>query len=419
MTGTSSPKLCFVIMPFSKERKEVYKFGIAPACQQAGYEAKRVDELVGHFNINRKIIEYLFRCDAVVAEITDKNPNVFYEMGVAHAIANKTIMIAQDADKLPFDIRNYRCIIYEQSVEGLQRLQEEIVRSLQEIGDWSRHPSNPVQDFKPYDAFVLQSDFSKLQKTLRQKEELLAAAQMEAASVQKQLREKDANLEQASKGTTAELQDRFLRLAADFANYKRRSENELAQKQAEMAALQKEMQLLRQLSAPPSLKKMLRSQPLDEFFGEQVKKMFKEKNFFDSNYNKNGRGLRHQYEKIVHADGTLVMDQATGLMWQQSGSSNEMNYADAEKYVRDLNAKEFGGYNDWRLPTLEEAMSLMEPEKKNGNLYIEPVFDETQRNIWTADKSGGGSVAWVVGFYHGYCHSHRVDNYVSYVRVVH
>jgi hypothetical protein len=430
MTGTPAPKLCFVIMPFSKERKEVYKFGIAPACRQAGYEAKRVDELPGPFNINRKIIEYLFHCDAVVAEITDKNPNVFYEMGVAHTLGNKTIMIAQDAEKLPFDIRNYRCIIYEQSVEGLQRLQEEIVRSLREIGDWSRHPSNPVQDFKPHDAFVRQGDFDKLQKTLRQKEELLAAAQQqlrekeeqlkqaapkselvalqkeaagrqaEIAVAQKQLREKDANLEQAAKRAAA-------------------LQNELAQTQAEVLALQKEMQLLRQppppKAAPP--KKLFRAQPLDGLSVDAVKKMLQEKKFFDSHYNKQGKGFSHQYEKVEHEGQPLVIDHAAGLTWQQSGSPDTMTYVDAEKYMRDLNAKKFAGYNDWRLPTLEEAMSLIEPTKKNGDLYIDPVFDRTQRWIWTADKADSAGVAWVASFYHGYCGHLRVTR-VYFVRVV-
>ncbi len=404
MTGTTSPKLCFVIMPFSKERKEVYKFGIAPACQQAGYETKRVDELVGQFNISRKIIEYIFRSDAIVAEITDKNANVFYEMGVAHAIGNKTIMIAQDADKLPFDIRNYRCIIYEQSVEGLQRLQGEIVRSLQEIGDWSRHPSNPVQDFKPRDAFVLQSDFDKLQKTLRQKEELLRAAKTETAALQKQLREKDDRLKQAAP-------------AADLLKL----QNELKQERAEKAALVNEIQRLRQpaapKSAPPPPKKLLRAQPLAELAVDAVEKMLNEKGVFDSRYNEQGKGLQHQYEKSEREGQALVIDHATGLTWQQSGSPDSMNYADTEKYVRELNAKRFAGFNDWRLPTLEEAMSLMEPAKKHGDLYIDPVFDGTQRYIWTADKADSAGVAWVVVFDYGLCYRSHVTGYSS-VRVV-
>jgi len=91
MTGTTSPKLCFVIMPFKEERWEVFEYGIAPACAQAGFQAVRVDQLQGVFNITREIIEHIFRCEVIIAEVTDQNPNVFYEMGVAHTVDNKTV----------------------------------------------------------------------------------------------------------------------------------------------------------------------------------------------------------------------------------------------------------------------------------------------------------------------------------------
>ncbi|MDZ7363377.1 MAG: DUF1566 domain-containing protein [candidate division KSB1 bacterium] len=139
----------------------------------------------------------------------------------------------------------------------------------------------------------------------------------------------------------------------------------------------------------------------------EVKRMLKEIGFFAADWNKDGHGLFHFYEVREIGEAKVVVDHATGLMWQQSGSSNRMKYADAEKYIRNLNAERFAGYNGWRLPTLEEAMSLMEP-KKHGNLYIEPSFDQTQTWIWTADKESAG-VAWVVSFYYGTCRRHRVD----------
>ncbi len=79
-----------------------------------------------------------------------------------------------------------------------------------------------------------------------------------------------------------------------------------------------------------------------------------------------------------------------------------MPFDDAEAYIQQLNAKKFGGYNDWRLPTLEEAMSLMEP-KKHRELHIDRVFDRTQQWIWTADKESAGR-AWCVFFNGGSCH---------------
>ena len=105
----------------------------------------------------------------------------------------------------------------------------------------------------------------------------------------------------------------------------------------------------------------------------------------------------HRYGKKV------VFDHTTKLMWQQSGSSGSTTiYENAKKYIDQLNRERFAGFNDWRLPTLEEAMSLMEPEKSSNGLYIEPVFDETQRFIWTSDQYSA-SRAWSVGFTYGGC----------------
>jgi len=145
----------------------------------------------------------------------------------------------------------------------------------------------------------------------------------------------------------------------------------------------------------------LRSKPIENLSADDVNEMLKERNFFSTGEygrpeNKQGKGLNHQYEVIEREGEKLVIDHTTGLTLQQSGSPNSMVYADALKWIDDLKKKKFAGYNDWRLPTLEEAMSLMEPEKKNGGLYISEVFDRTQSWIWTADKSG--SVAWVVAF---------------------
>lgn len=101
--------------------------------------------------------------------------------------------------------------------------------------------------------------------------------------------------------------------------------------------------------------------------------------------NPRGKGIQHQFE--TGKGGQVVVDKTTGLMWQQSGSPKSMVYDDAKKYIAQLNREKFAGYSDWRLPTLEEAMSLMEPQKKNADLYIDPVFDNTQRWIWTAGLS--------------------------------
>lgn len=132
---------------------------------------------------------------------------------------------------------------------------------------------------------------------------------------------------------------------------------------------------------------------------EDVEKMIRQKNFYDIHKNKTARENAHYY---VRYKQNIVTDYVTGLTWQQSGASQRLMYADAEKYVSDLNDQKFAGFSDWRLPTLEEAMSLMEPQKKCANLFIDPVFEPAQNRIWTADASSSRA-AWGVAFDDGYC----------------
>ena len=121
--------------------------------------------------------------------------------------------------------------------------------------------------------------------------------------------------------------------------------------------------------------------------------------------------------------GEVVVDHATGLMWQKAGSENWLTYHKAQDYIVQLNQKHFAGYEDWRLPTIPELMSLLEPEEKNGDLYIDPVFDKTQRWCWSADVrqtkgEGSSGSAWLVGFYGGgvYWRSFSDADYVRAVR---
>ena len=167
------------------------------------------------------------------------------------------------------------------------------------------------------------------------------------------------------------------------------------------------------LDFKPLVKLRAQSKKLE---ASEVQKMLNELHFFDSRKNNEGRGIIHLYQQQELKGEKVIVDLITGLMWQQSGFSNRMTYAEAEKYIRDLNQQRFAGYSDWRLPTLEEAMSLMEPKKKNGDLYIESVFDQQQTWIWTADRPAEGR-AWVVTFYYGLCTGDPVDN-IIFVRAV-
>lgn len=99
-------------------------------------------------------------------------------------------------------------------------------------------------------------------------------------------------------------------------------------------------------------------------------------------------------------DGT-VTDMATSLMWQKSGSPEPVTWANAGAYLENANQKAFGGYSDWRLPTLEELASLMESSWKNSDLFIAPPFDKAQRACWTADTRNTNRI-WKADFHMGF-----------------
>ncbi len=101
--------------------------------------------------------------------------------------------------------------------------------------------------------------------------------------------------------------------------------------------------------------------------------------------------------KVINGD-KVVIDHATGLMWHQNGSDNLKGNV-AKQWVRDLNSRGHAGYSDWRLPTVEEAASLLESGKSNG-LYIDPGFSNKQEWIWTGDEYGSEG-AWGVYFGNG------------------
>lgn len=117
--------------------------------------------------------------------------------------------------------------------------------------------------------------------------------------------------------------------------------------------------------------------------------------------NPSGQGIKHRY--IKQNNDPVIFDASTGLYWQQSGSSS-LQYEQAVVYISKLNRNKFAGYDDWSLPTLEEAMSLMESAKKQES-YIDTLFDNDQFQIWTDDDIYIYSeyTNWVVNFNEGYC----------------
>ena len=115
--------------------------------------------------------------------------------------------------------------------------------------------------------------------------------------------------------------------------------------------------------------------------------------------------INNSYEEKSIGEDSVIIDHATGLIWHQSGSDKEMDWPEAKQWVKDLNEKGYAGYSDWRLPAVEEAISLMEPDINTSSLYIDSVFDAIQTGIWTGDENDSAGYldgVWSVRFNGGY-----------------
>ena len=172
-------------MPLSDKLIEVYVKAIEPACREAGWDAMRIDELSGPFTINRKIIEYIFTSNAIIADLTSYNPYVLYQMGVAHAISNKTIMISQDTERLPFDSSAYRVIVY----KHMDELKKQLSDQLKQIDEGSAFPDNPVQDFKPFDLIKpnITTELQKKEKAIVKDQEQIRELKEKLAEINKEI----------------------------------------------------------------------------------------------------------------------------------------------------------------------------------------------------------------------------------------
>lgn len=116
-------------------------------------------------------------------------------------------------------------------------------------------------------------------------------------------------------------------------------------------------------------------------------------------------GLTNERRPLEYIDndfedrGEIVFDYSTGFMWQKAGSDRYMAYQNAAAYVKDLNQQKFAGFDDWRLPTLPELLSLMEEKEQANGLYIDPIFHKEQNWCWSCDiVKGSSGLAWVVIF---------------------
>jgi|SRR5208283_3587171 len=104
---------CFVMMPFGQWNDLYYKEIYIPAIKEAGFEPVRGDEIFSSGSVVEQIWEQVDKAKVLLADLTGKNPNVFYELGLAHADRKPVVFTSGSLDDVPFDLRHLRVIIYD------------------------------------------------------------------------------------------------------------------------------------------------------------------------------------------------------------------------------------------------------------------------------------------------------------------
>ncbi len=160
-------KSCFVIMPFGKDKDKqsfytsVYESIICPAAAKCHYDVNRVDTKPSNVgNITKNIINDLVYSDIVIADLTEGNANVFYELGIRHALHKcSTILIIQEGYDIPFDLKQHVAVFYSTDIRGIQTAIQGIANAIEKSEKARENDAdNPVHEYIPSLSLTLSMD---------------------------------------------------------------------------------------------------------------------------------------------------------------------------------------------------------------------------------------------------------------------
>lgn len=126
--------LVSVMMPFNGELSSVYD-AIQEAASVVGLECKRADDIWEHSTVIQDVFSLIFRSHIVVCDFTGKNPNVFYEAGIAHTLGKHVVPITQSEQDIPFDLSHHRYYKYLNNSEGRENLKQDLVSRFETLTD--------------------------------------------------------------------------------------------------------------------------------------------------------------------------------------------------------------------------------------------------------------------------------------------
>jgi hypothetical protein len=184
-------KTCFVISPIGESGSEtrkrsdiVLKYVISPAAEQCGFTALRADQISEPGLITSQVIQHIIDDPLVIADLTDRNPNVFYELAIRHALRKPLVQIIKSGEQMPFDVAGTRTIpVDHQDLESVENAKQEIARQITSLENSSSEVETPISVAVELQ-FLRQSDNPE-QRSLAELVSSLADIKNEIANLQK------------------------------------------------------------------------------------------------------------------------------------------------------------------------------------------------------------------------------------------
>jgi nucleoside 2-deoxyribosyltransferase len=149
--STAPKPFVFVLMPFDHAFDDIYEYGIRHAADEAGAYADRLDKQLFDESMLERIFNQISKADVIVADMTGRNENVFYEVGYAHALGKIVILLTQEASDIPFDLKHRPHIVYGNGGGKIDRLKTLLVPRL----TWALQEATRRSRGLPTEAFTL------------------------------------------------------------------------------------------------------------------------------------------------------------------------------------------------------------------------------------------------------------------------
>lgn len=251
----TTERKCFLISPIgdagSETRKrsdDLKKYIIEPVLKDLGIKLERADTLTNPGDITTKVIVKINEADLIIADLTDRNPNVFYELAISHALRKPVIHMIKKGQSVPFDIQQYNYISYDNNdLDMLEPSKEELKKQIESI------QANPDNIINPFTEAL---NFIKINKSGDPKDKIIAELRGRIEIIDVRLRRLESILSRPSLSTSSsgerareriiEIEDRIALIRykiSELENKLRLSKEEIM----EIQELKKELESLKEL----------------------------------------------------------------------------------------------------------------------------------------------------------------------------